>query len=79
MENTEGTMPVIRQSSVLEGLPALISVPEAAVILGLKRATAYKYAAAGELPVRRFSGRRVYVITAKLRKLIEQGDEAEAA
>jgi hypothetical protein len=45
--------------------PALISIPEAARILGLKRASAYRYAAAGILPVKRF-GRRVYVVRARL-------------
>jgi predicted DNA-binding transcriptional regulator AlpA len=59
MENKEDTVPVASQSDALDGLPALISVPEAAAILGLKRATAYKYAAAGALPVRHFPGRRV--------------------
>lgn len=75
MEYTEDTGSATGQGGVLDGLPALISVPEAAKILGLKRATAYKYAAAGALPVKHFPGRRVYVVTAKLRKLIEHGDE----
>jgi|HubBroStandDraft_6_1064221.scaffolds.fasta_scaffold2452859_1 predicted DNA-binding transcriptional regulator AlpA len=76
MENTEETVSMTTKSGALDGLPALISVPTAAAILGLKRATAYKYAAAGALPVRRFPGRRVYVVTAKLRELIERGEEA---
>jgi len=76
MESTEDTVPITGQSGVLDGLPALISVPKAAAILGLKRATAYRYAATGGLPVRRFPGRRVYVVTAKLREFIEQGEEA---
>ena len=45
-------------------LPPLIPVPRAAEILGLSRASAYRYAAAGDLPVQRFGG-RVYVVTAK--------------
>jgi hypothetical protein len=45
MESTEDTVPITGQSGVLDGLPALISVPKAAAILGLKRATAYRYAA----------------------------------
>jgi len=45
--------------------PALISVLEAAKLLGLTRASAYRYAAAGQLPVKRF-GRRVYVVRALL-------------
>lgn len=78
MEHTEVSVAVIGERESLDDLPALISVPKAAAILGLKRATAYKYAAAGALPVRRFPGRRVYVVTAKLRELIEHGDEAAA-
>lgn len=45
--------------------PALISIPEAARELGLSRASAYRYAAEGKLPVKRF-GRRVYVVRAEL-------------
>ena len=57
-------------------LPPLIPVPRAAQILGLSRASAYRYAAAGELPVQRFGG-RVYVITARIRHLLEPGGAAE--
>src|SRR6266487_2839397 len=72
------TLPIEQASrrQSLDDLPALIAVPRAAAILGLTRATAYRYAAAGELPTRRFGGRRVYVVTAKLRALIEPGGEA---
>ncbi|GIE98959.1 helix-turn-helix domain-containing protein [Paractinoplanes rishiriensis] len=58
----------------LDQLPALISVPLAAKILGLERSSAYRYAAAGELPIKRLGG-RVYVITAKIRPLITGQDE----
>jgi len=51
-------------------LPPLIPLPEAAQLLGIPRASAYRYAQAGMLPVKRF-GRRVYVITAKLGDLFE--------
>jgi excisionase family DNA binding protein len=51
-----------------EGLPLLIAVPVAAKLLGLSRSTAYRLPLAGELPVRRIGG-RVYVVTARLRKL----------
>jgi hypothetical protein len=51
-------------------LPPLIPLPEAAQLLGIPRASAYRYAQAGTLPVKRF-GRRVYVITAKLQDLFE--------
>ena len=64
-------------SSKTDNLPALISVPVAAELLGLKRASAYRYAASGELPVKRLGG-RVYIITAEIRPLIE-GAEGNAA
>lgn len=49
-------------------LPALIPIPQAAVLLGLSRASD-RYAAAGELPTKRF-GRRVYVITNRIGDLL---------
>jgi hypothetical protein len=58
-------------------LPALLSVPRAAEILGLSRASAYRYAASGELPTKRFGG-RVYVITAMIRPLIDGMEELAA-
>jgi hypothetical protein len=39
-------------------------------LLGLSRSTAYRLALGGELPVRRIGG-RVYVVTARLRELVE--------
>lgn len=54
----------------VDGLPALIPVPLAAKILGLSRASAYRYAASGELPTQRLGG-RVYVITARIRSLLD--------
>jgi excisionase family DNA binding protein len=53
----------------MEQLPALLTVPRAAELLGISRASAYRYAASGELPVRRLGG-RVYVVTARLLALI---------
>ncbi|GAA1774186.1 helix-turn-helix domain-containing protein [Luedemannella helvata] len=61
----------------VNGLPALISIPLAAKILGLSRASAYRYAAAEELPIKRLGG-RVYVITARLRPLFDGIDEVAA-
>lgn len=58
----------------LDDLPALISVPHAAKLLGLSRASAYRYAAAEELPIKRLGG-RIYVITAKIRPLITGQEE----
>lgn len=63
-------------------LPALMSVPEAARYLGLSRASAYRYAEAGQLPVKRF-GRRVYVVRARLTEFLQSDalstTEADAA
>jgi Helix-turn-helix domain len=68
---------VLMKPNAVDDLPALISVPVAAKILGLKRASAYRYAANGELPVKRLGG-RVYIITAKIRPLLD-GTEGTAA
>lgn len=58
-----------------DGLPLLIPVPQAARLLGISRAAAYRFASAGDLPTKRL-GRRVYVVSAKLREFIEKEDEA---
>lgn len=62
----------------LDGLPALVSIPKAAALLGIARASAYRYAAAGELPTRRLGG-RVYIVTARLREFIAGTDKESAA
>ena len=54
---------------VFAGLPALISVPKAAELLGLSRASAYRFAAAGDLPTRHLGG-RVFVVTSRLRAFV---------
>jgi excisionase family DNA binding protein len=59
-----------RTSPTPATLPALLSVTKAAEILGISRASAYRYAASGELPTRRLGG-RVYVVTARLMDIIE--------
>lgn len=53
----------------LDDLPRLISVPEAAKILGITRATGYRLAKTGELPTARLGG-RIYVVTERLRQFI---------
>jgi hypothetical protein len=58
-----------------EGLPLLISVPLAARLLGISRAAACRFASAGELPTKRL-GRRIYVVSAKLRDFIESEGKA---
>ena len=57
------------EDKVFNELPLLLAVPRAAAILGISRASAYRLAAAGELPVQRLGG-RVYVVTAGLRELV---------
>ena len=55
---------------VLDELPLLIPVPRAAKLLGISRSAAYRCAACGDLPTPHLGG-RVYVVTAKLRELLE--------
>ncbi|SBW21112.1 hypothetical protein FDG2_1906 [Candidatus Protofrankia californiensis] len=62
--------PVGTATDPLADLPALISVEKAAGLLGLSRANAYRCAKNGDIPTRRLGG-RVYVITARLRELLE--------
>jgi len=66
----------IRADDPFAGLPLLIAVPEAAKLLGISRAAAYRFASSGELPTKRL-GRRVYLVTARLREFI--GPESPAA
>jgi predicted DNA-binding transcriptional regulator AlpA len=56
-------------------LPLLISVPKSADLLGISRAAAYRFASSGDLPVKRL-GRRVYVVTARLREFLETKADA---
>ena len=65
----------VRTDDPLAGLPILIPVPLAAKLLGISRAAAYRFASAGDLPTRKL-GRRVYVVSAKLRDFIESQDKA---
>jgi excisionase family DNA binding protein len=64
-----------RTNDPLDGLPLLIPVPQAAKLLGISRAAAYRFASAGDLPTKRL-GRRVYVVSAKLREFIDTDDKA---
>jgi len=54
----------------LRSQPLLIPIPKAAKMLGISRSAAYRCVAAGDLRTRHFGG-RVYVVTAKLRELLE--------
>jgi predicted DNA-binding transcriptional regulator AlpA len=51
-------------------LPLLIPVPAAAKLIGISRAAAYRFASSGALPSKRL-GRRVYVVSARLREFVE--------
>ena len=64
-----------RTGDAFDGLPLLIPVPRAAKLLGISRAAAYRFASAGDLPAKRL-GRRVYVVSAKLREFIETEEKA---
>jgi Helix-turn-helix domain len=66
-------MTVTRPAAVpspLDDLPILIPVPLAAELLGISRSAAYRCTATGDLPCTHLGG-RVYVITARLRELLE--------
>jgi excisionase family DNA binding protein len=69
------TPPERRSDDPFAGLPLLIPVPQAAELLGISRAAAYRFASAGDLPTKRL-GRRVYVVSARLREFIETEDKA---
>jgi predicted DNA-binding transcriptional regulator AlpA len=56
-------------------LPLLIPVPQAAKLIGISRTAAYRFASAGDLPTKRL-GRRVYVVSAKLREFIQTEGQA---
>jgi excisionase family DNA binding protein len=58
----------------LKGIPPTISVEQAGELLGVGRATAYRAAAAGELPTFKL-GRRVLVPTARLLDLLGLTEE----
>jgi predicted DNA-binding transcriptional regulator AlpA len=65
----------IRVDDPFAGLPLLIPVPQAAKLIGISRAAAYRFASAGDLPTKKL-GRRVYVVSAKLRDFIENEGKA---
>jgi predicted DNA-binding transcriptional regulator AlpA len=56
--------------SRLDELPVLITIARVATLLGISRSAAYRCAASGDLPTTHLGG-RVYVVTARLRSLLE--------
>ena len=70
------TEPTQRDASTLGSLPWLLPIPRAAKLLGISRSAAYRCAASGELPCQHLGG-RVYVITARLKALLEVSYEGE--
>jgi predicted DNA-binding transcriptional regulator AlpA len=64
-----------RSADPFAGLPLLIPIPKAAALLGISRAATYRFASAGDLPTKRL-GRRIYVVSARLREFIENESEA---
>lgn len=56
----------------LRELPPTITVEQAGNLLGISRRSAYRAAAAGQIPTLRL-GRRLVVPTARLRRLLEGG------
>jgi predicted DNA-binding transcriptional regulator AlpA len=64
-----------RSGDPFDDLPLLLPVPQAAKLLGISRAAAYRFASTGDLPTKRL-GRRVYVVSAKLREFIDTEDKA---
>lgn len=53
-----------------DGLPVLLTVSRAVAILGISRASAYRYIELGLLPVKRLGG-RIYIVRDRLREMVE--------
>jgi hypothetical protein len=53
-----------------DGLPVLTPAARAVELFGISRASAYRYAESGELPVKRLGG-HVFIVRDRLRDLLE--------
>jgi excisionase family DNA binding protein len=53
-----------------DNLPVLITIPVAARLLGISRASAYRWAETGVLPTKRLGG-RIYILRDRLRQIME--------
>ena len=60
-----------------EDLPVLLTVSRAAKVLGISRASAYRYADQGLLPVMRLGG-RVYIVRDRLREMLVEAEKSPA-
>ncbi|MGQ0574469.1 MAG: helix-turn-helix domain-containing protein [Pseudonocardia sp.] len=62
-------------ADLFSGEPLLIPVPRAAALLGVSRASAYRYAETGVLPVVRLGG-RIFIHRERLRVQLDTEDAA---
>jgi excisionase family DNA binding protein len=69
VQTSAGSAPVAAPADPLAGMKPLISVTEAAAVLGFSRTVAYRRTKDGSIPTRRIGG-RVYVLTSGLRDLL---------
>jgi excisionase family DNA binding protein len=53
-----------------DNLPVLLTIPAAARLLGISRASAYRWAETGVLPTKRLGG-RIYIVRDRLRQMME--------
>lgn len=73
---TQAEEPEVRAAAdPMAGLPLLIPIPQAAKLLGISRAAAYRFATSGDLPTKKL-GRRVYVVSARLRAFLDDKESA---
>jgi predicted DNA-binding transcriptional regulator AlpA len=60
----------VKHDERLDELPVLITIARVSMLLGISRSAAYRCAASGDLPTTHLGG-RVYVVTARLREILE--------
>jgi excisionase family DNA binding protein len=60
-----------------DDLPVLLTVSKAADVLGISRASAYRYVDHGLLPVKRLGG-RIYILRDRLREMLDEAKESQA-
>jgi excisionase family DNA binding protein len=60
-----------------DDLPVLLTVSKAAHVLGISRASAYRYVEHNLLPIKRLGG-RIYILRDRLREMVDEGEENTA-